>query len=249
MTHHFGIILLSGGLDSTTLASMALKEDIQLSALTFDYGQTHQNEINCAKAIATKLGINQVIIDVSFYKELANYSALTNSTEHQLPKGRNKKEIETDVPISYVPLRNTFFLTLAAARLESMALGAIEKCNAQPEEVRATIFIAANAIDYSGYPDCRPDFYRLAAQTLQKGSKLWAQYSIPFRIETPLITMSKADIVRTAFRNNAPIELSWSCYNDGKMPCGECDSCQLRAKGFAEAGKTDPSLSLFKGLI
>ena len=105
---------------------MALKEDIKLLALTFDYGQTHRNEINCAKAIATKLGINQVIIDVSFYKELANYSALTNSTEHQLPKGRNKKEIETDVPISYVPLRNTFFLTLAAARLESMALGAIE---------------------------------------------------------------------------------------------------------------------------
>ena len=248
MTHHFGIILLSGGLDSTTLASMAVQEDIELLALTFDYGQNHMREITSAKAIASKLGITQVVLDVSFYKDLANHSALTNSTTHQLPKGRSKEEIETGIPISYVPLRNTFFLTLAAARLESMALTAIEKRAAQPEEVRATIFIAANAIDYSGYPDCRPDFYRLAAQTLQKGSKLWAQYSIPFRIETPLITMSKADIVRAAFKNNAPIELSWSCYNDGKIPCGECDSCLLRAKGFSEAGKTDPSLSLFKGL-
>ena len=249
MTHHFGIVLLSGGLDSTTLASMAIKEDIDLVALTFDYGQNHRHEINSAKAIASKLGITQVIIDISFYKELANHSALTNAPVHQLPKGRSKEEIETGIPITYVPLRNTFFLTLAAARLESMALRAIEKDAVQPAEVQATIFIAANAIDYSGYPDCRPDFYRLAAQTLQKGSKLWAQYSIPLQIETPLITMSKADIVRTAFINNAPIELSWSCYNDGKIPCGECDSCHLRAKGFAEAEKIDPSLSLFKGLV
>lgn len=243
MTTSLGLILLSGGLDSTTLAALALRREIRLSALTLDYGQTHRRELEAAAAVAERLGIEQTLADVSFYKYLAEHSALTNADAHTLPTGRSDAEMSTDIPITYVPLRNTFFLTLAAARLESLALSEIENNNADPEEVEAILLIAANAIDYSGYPDCRPEFYRAAAEALNRGSKLWTQYGVPFRIETPLIDMSKAEIVRTALELGAPIKLSWSCYHGGKTPCGECDSCLLRAKGFAEAGAADPALA------
>ena len=148
-----------------------------------------------------------------------------------------------DIPITYVPLRNTFFLTLGAALLESQALHAIEKEGAEPAEVSATLFIAANAIDYSGYPDCRPEFYAAAAETLRLGSKLGAQYGVRIGIETPLIAMSKAEIVRLAVEVGAPLEHTWSCYEGGERTCGRCDSCVLRAKGFAEAGVADPALA------
>lgn len=248
MAHKFGIILLSGGLDSTTLASLIVKNDIELYALTFDYGQTHRREILSAKAIATELGISHMVVDVSFYKNLADHSALTNSKAHKLPLGHETNKKNEDIPISYVPLRNTFFLTLAAARLESIALKAIENGVTKAEKVQAKIYIAANAVDYSGYPDCRPEFYQQASQTLQKGSKLWAQHGVPFSIETPLIEMSKADIIRTALESDAPIQLTWSCYNDGITPCGQCDSCRLRARGFAEAETADPSLAFIKSV-
>ncbi|HAT35681.1 MAG TPA: 7-cyano-7-deazaguanine synthase QueC [Rhodospirillaceae bacterium] len=242
MTIHLGVILLSGGLDSTTLAALILTRDIRLSALTFDYGQTHRRELEAASAIANRLGIDQSVVDVSFYRNLANHSALTNSDTHFLPTGRSESEMATDIPITYVPLRNTFFLTLAAARLESLALAEIEDNGTAPDQVKATLFIAANAIDYSGYPDCRPEYYQAAKDALNRGSKLWTQYGVGFRIETPLIEMSKAEIVQSAIDVGAPIDLSWSCYRDGETPCGACDSCLLRAKGFSEASATDPAL-------
>ena len=108
--------------------------------------------------------------------------------------------------------------------------------------MKATIFVAANAIDYSGYPDCRPEFYEAAVETLRLGSKLGTQYGISFTVETPLIDKSKADIVRLAVESGAPLEHTWSCYEGGARPCGRCDSCHLRAKGFAEAGVPDPAL-------
>lgn len=243
MTTRLGLILLSGGLDSTTLAAMAMKRDIRLSALTLDYGQTHRRELDAAVAVAARLGIAQTTADVSFYKNLADHSALTNSEAHALPTGRSDAEMATYIPITYVPLRNTFFLTLAAARLESLALAEIEENGKAADEIEAILFIAANAIDYSGYPDCRPEYYDAAAKALNRGSKLWTQYGVPFRIKTPLISMSKADIVRSALDIGAPVELSWSCYRGGDTPCGECDSCLLRAKGFAEAGAEDPALT------
>ena len=140
-------------------------------------------------------------------------------------------------------MRNTFLLSLASAYLESYVLQAIEGDGAAPHSVRAAIFIAANAIDYSGYPDCRPEFFASLAETLRLGSKIGTQYGIPFAIETPLLQMTKAQIVRHAIAIGAPLERTWSCYEGGSAPCGGCDSCLLREKGFAEAGVPDPALA------
>jgi 7-cyano-7-deazaguanine synthase len=243
MTRKLGVILLSGGLDSTTLAAYAVRQDVRLSALTLDYGQTHRRELKSAAVIAERLGIEQICADVSFYRELASHSALTDSKAHALPQGRSEAEMKDGIPITYVPLRNTFFLTLAAARLESIALAEIEENGADPKALEAILFIAANAIDYSGYPDCRPEFYEAVVEALNRGSKLFTQYGVGFTVETPLIDKSKADIVRMAVELDAPIDLSWSCYSGGETPCGVCDSCLLRAKGFAEAGVADPALA------
>ena len=242
MPIRLGLVLLSGGLDSTTLATFAVSKNYRLSALTLDYGQAHRRELVAATEIAKTLGIEQIVADVSFYKNLAQHSALTNAETHDLPTRRSQADMADDIPITYVPLRNTFFLTLAAARLESLALDEVEKNGVAPEDIEVSLFISANAVDYSGYPDCRPDFYESAVETLNRGSKIWTQYGIPFKIHTPLIEMSKADIVRMAGDLNAPIHMSWSCYRGGKVPCGECDSCLLRAKGFAEAGIPDLAL-------
>ncbi|MBM3944732.1 MAG: hypothetical protein FJ317_04480, partial [SAR202 cluster bacterium] len=172
--------------------------------------------------------------------KVAWYSALTQPDRFPVPTGRSGEEIGFGVPITYVPLRNTIFLALAAAHLESTVLHAIEQEGAKPEDIAARIYMAPNAIDYSGYPDCRPDFFRDATRTLRMGSKLWTQYRVGFEIETPIIQMSKAAIVRLAIELDAPLDLTWSCYKGGDAPCGECDSCILRAKGFAEAGVADP---------
>jgi 7-cyano-7-deazaguanine synthase len=147
-----------------------------------------------------------------------------------------------NIPITYVPLRNTIFLALSAAYLESQVLYAIEEEGAQPGQVTARVFMAPNAIDYSGYPDCRPEYYEKMRQALQYGSKMWTQYQIPIQVETPIIHLSKAKIVRLGVELRAPLEHTWSCYQGGSMPCGRCNSCILRAKGFQEAGFPDPLL-------
>ena len=243
----FGLVLLSGGLDSTTVAAFALSQGYELLAVTAHYGQRHQREVLAARTIAETLGLTHRVVDVSFFGDLAWYSALTSPDRFALPTGRPAEQMSQDVPITYVPLRNTFFLTLGAALLESHVLHAIEVDGVPPDAASATLFIAANAIDYSGYPDCRPEFYASAAETLRLGSKLGTQYAVPFRIETPLITLSKADSVRLALDLNAPLDHTWSCYEGGATPCGTCDSCLLRAKGFAEAGAADPALHTSAG--
>jgi 7-cyano-7-deazaguanine synthase len=238
----FGLVLLSGGLDSTTVAAVARSQGFDLLAVTLKYGQTHSREIRSAEAVARALEIEHRVLDVGFFRDLAWYSALTHPERFQLPEGRSTEEMAQDVPISYVPLRNTFFLTLGAALLESKALHAIEVEGARADEVEAIIFIAANAVDYSGYPDCRPEFYAAAIDVLRLGSKLGTQYGVPFKIETPLIALTKAETIRLAKAHGAPLEHSWSCYEGGERPCGRCDSCLLRAKGFEEAGVPDPAL-------
>jgi 7-cyano-7-deazaguanine synthase len=240
---NLAVVLLSGGLDSTTLATLIQRQGYEVAALTVRYGQSHAREIDSARQVAERLGLEHRVIDVSFFRDLAWYSALTQPGQYALPTDRSPDEMGEEVPISYVPMRNTFFLTLAAAFLESRALHEIEVVGASPAQVTATIAIAANALDYSGYPDCRPEFYSSASDTLARGSKLGTAHAVSFRISTPLIDKSKADIVRLAFEVGAPLELSWSCYRDGPRPCGRCDSCQLRGKGFAEAGRADPALS------
>ena len=238
----YGVSLLSGGLDSTTVTALAKGKTDHLTALTFHYGQSHSKEVDCAAEVARSLGVTQELLDISFLGKVAWYSALTNPEQFPMPDDREASRMGNSIPITYVPLRNTIFLSLAAASLESQVLYAIEIEHVLPEDVQAYIYMAPNAIDYSGYPDCRPEFFQKMGESLGYGSKLWTEYRVPLQIEIPIIEMSKADIVRLAMELEAPLELTWSCYQGGEIPCGRCDSCILRASGFRAAGYPDPAV-------
>ena len=238
----YGVLLLSGGLDSTTLASYALRAGYDVLALTVTYGQTHERELESARSVAAALRLRHETIDLSFFKNIAWYSALTHPDRLPIPREKPSDPSQA-IPVTYVPLRNTLLMALAAACAESMALNAIEREAVPAEQVEAVIFIGANAIDYSGYPDCRPEYYDSLRETLRLGSKLGIQYGRPLRIEAPFLGKNKADIIRLALELDAPLEYSWSCYVGGTVPCGTCDSCRIRADGFAEAGVPDPALA------
>ena len=260
----YGVTLLSGGLDSTTVACLAKAETDHLTALTFHYGQAHSKEVDCAREIAGILSIPIELMDISFFGRVAWYSALTNPERFPIPGDRTDRgtdpkpgagperpqrvrisdeQMGASIPITYVPLRNTFFLTLAAAFLESQVLYAIEHEGLDPAALTARLYMAPNAIDYSGYPDCRPEYFEKIGEGLAYGSKLWAEYRVHFSVETPIISMSKREIVKLGIELGAPLEYTWSCYEGGERPCGSCDSCLLRAKGFQEAGIPDPALT------
>jgi 7-cyano-7-deazaguanine synthase len=218
------VVLLSGGLDSATAAAIARSEGFDLSALTISYGQRHAVEIAAARRVAAALGVQrhvELTVDLSAF----GGSALTDAIE--VPKDRALDA--TDIPSTYVPARNTVFLSLALAWAE--VLGA------------ADIFVGVNALDYSGYPDCRPEyieaFERMAALATRAGVE-----GARFRIHAPLIRMTKAEIIARGVALGVDYGLTHSCYDPGPSgrPCGRCDSCQLRAKGFAEAGLADPAL-------
>ena len=238
----YGVSLLSGGLDSTTVTALAKSKTDHLTALTFHYGQSHSKEVDCAAEVARSLGVTQELLDISFLGKVAWYSALTNPEQFPMPQDRKASRMGNSIPITYVPLRNTIFLSLAAASLESQVLYAIEIEHVLPEDIQAYIYMAPNAIDYSGYPDCRPEFFQKMGESLGYGSKLWTEYHVPLQIEIPIIEMSKTDIVRLAMVLEAPLELTWSCYQGGEIPCGRCDSCILRASGFRAAGYPDPAI-------
>ena len=238
----YGVSLLSGGLDSTTVTALAKSKTDHLTALTFHYGQSHSKEVDCAAEVARSLGVTQELLDISFLGKVAWYSALTNPEQFPMPEDREASRMGNSIPITYVPLRNTIFLSLAAASLESQVLYAIEIEHVLPEDIQAYIYMAPNAIDYSGYPDCRPEFFQKMGESLGYGSKLWTEYHVPLQIEIPIIEMSKTDIVRLAMGLEAPLELTWSCYQGGEIPCGRCDSCILRASGFRAAGYPDPAV-------
>lgn len=238
----YGVSLLSGGLDSTTVTALAKSKTDHLTALTFHYGQSHSKEVDCAAEVARSLGVTQELLDISFLGKVAWYSALTNPEQFPMPENREASRMGNSIPITYVPLRNTIFLSLAAASLESQVLYAIEIEHVLPEDIQAYIYMAPNAIDYSGYPDCRPEFFQKMGESLGYGSKLWTEYHVPLQIEIPIIEMSKTDIVRLAMVLEAPLELTWSCYQGGEIPCGRCDSCILRASGFRAAGYPDPAI-------
>lgn len=236
------IVLLSGGLDSTVVAAHAVRHGYETRALSVGYGQRHARELDSARAVAARLGVPLVEADASFYAGIAAHSALTAAEGFALPRGRAIAGMASDVPITYVPLRNTFFVTVAAAALESWMLGLIEEQRVAPETLEPLIMVGANAIDYSGYPDCRPEFYTALEEALRLGSKLGTVYGTRIRVEAPLIAMTKAEIVRHGLEVQAPLDLTWSCYAGLERPCGECDSCKLRAVGFAAAGVPDPAL-------
>jgi 7-cyano-7-deazaguanine synthase len=218
------VVLLSGGLDSTTVVAIAKAEGFAVYALSFDYGQTHKVELQAAARVAAALGVARHIVlkvDLSAF----GGSALTGDAE--IPKGRTIEEMGEGIPVTYVPARNTVFLSLALAWAESL---------------QATdIFIGVNALDYSGYPDCRPEFIRAFETMANLGTKIGSEGN-RIEIHTPLIAMTKADIVRKGLELGVDYGMTVTCYDasDEGEACGECDACLLRLKGFAENSASDP---------
>jgi 7-cyano-7-deazaguanine synthase len=219
------VVLLSGGLDSYTAAGIVRAGGARLHALTIRYGQTHARELDAARHVAQALGVaRHVELDLDLRGIAA--SALTGATS--VPKDRSVDA--TDIPVTYVPARNTIFLSLALAWAET--LGAND------------IILGVNALDYSGYPDCRPEYVR-AFETLARLATKAGVEGAQFAIHTPLIALTKAEIIRRGLALGLDYGLTHSCYDPDPQgrPCGHCDSCVLRAKGFAEAGVADPALA------
>jgi len=214
------IVLLSGGLDSATTLYDAQSKGYQVYALIFDYNQRHKKEIQNAKKIVRQIGCPFHILKIRFpWKG----SALLDKS---LKLPARQKITENKIPITYVPARNIIFLSYAASYAET--IGA------------ETIFIGANVRDYSGYPDCRPEFFKAFEQALKKGNKTGVKGK-PIRIQTPLVYLTKAQIIQLGLKLKVPYRLTWSCYEGKKRPCGVCESCRLRQKGFEELGIVDPA--------
>jgi 7-cyano-7-deazaguanine synthase len=218
------VVLLSGGLDSATVLALCRTEGYQAYALSFRYGQRHEREIIAAQNIAHSLGADEHRI-AEIDLRLFGGSALT--AEMAVPKARSENEMMTDIPITYVPARNTIFLSYALAWAE--VLGAMD------------IFLGVNAVDYSGYPDCRPEFIRAFEQLANLATRAGVEGN-RFTIHAPLLALSKAEIIQRGLSLGVDYSLTHSCYDptaDG-LACGVCDSCQLRRQGFRAAGVADP---------
>ena len=219
------VCLLSGGLDSATCLAYARHEGFGCYALSFDYGQRHRIELEAARKIAQVLGaVDHRVAKIDL--RVFGHSALTD--EIDVPKGRDEEAMNRGIPITYVPARNTIFLSFALAWAEVLEAN--------------DIFIGVNALDYSGYPDCRPEFIEAFERMSNLATKAGVEGRTRIHIRTPLIQLSKADIVRLASELEVPFELTHSCYDPDALggACGACDSCLLRAKGFREAGIPDP---------
>jgi 7-cyano-7-deazaguanine synthase len=220
------VVLLSGGLDSTTALAIAKNQEYEPYAMTFRYGQRHQLEIEAAKRIASISGVAEHVITQIDLRAFGG-SALTSNIE--VPKGRPLEEMGHGIPITYVPARNTIFLSFALAWAE--VLGSSD------------IFIGVNALDYSGYPDCRPEYIEAYQTMANLATKAGVEGQQQLRIHTPLIHLSKAQIIKNGLELGVDYSLTLTCYDpsiDG-FACGECDSCLLRLKGFRENGLTDPA--------
>jgi len=219
------VVLTSGGLDSTTCLALAIEQGFEPISLSFNYGQRHAIELDAAARIAQHYGVQtHLVADVGLFRAIGQ-SALTDDID--VPQADSIEHIGSDIPVTYVPARNLVFL--------SMAVGVAETQSA------SAIFIGVNALDYSGYPDCRPEFidaFQRAAVTATK----WGVDGEALTIETPLIHMTKAEIIQEGLRLRAPYHLTHSCYAPTRtgLSCGRCDSCLLRLKGFTDAGATDP---------
>ena len=220
MVNKKALVLFSGGLDSTTMLAMVKSDGYEITALTIDYNQRHVSEIEFSKKSLSQLQINkQIIFDLDLSK--IGGSALTDNIPVPIDSNDN-------IPTTYVPARNTIFLSLASSFAERLNI--------------SDIFIGANIIDYSGYPDCRPEFMKSFEKTINLGTKLGVEGS-HIRIHTPLIKMTKAEIIRKGHSLGVDYSLTLSCYNptDGGLACGKCDSCKFRKDGFKNAGLSDPT--------
>ncbi len=221
--HKKAVVLLSGGLDSSTALAIAHQQGFELHALSFDYGQRHQREVDAAAAVARHYGVQYqktITIDLRAF----GGSALTG--DFDVPHSRSLEKMSQEIPITYVPARNTIFLSFALAYAE------VTDAN--------DIFLGINAIDYSGYPDCRPEYLEAYERMANLATKATTQDGRVFHIHAPLLRMNKAEIIHKGIELGVPYELTWSCYEGGELACGTCDSCLLRLNGFAEAGLQDP---------
>lgn len=218
------VVLLSGGLDSTTTLAIARADGFECFALSFDYGQRHHVELEAARRVARALGVTEHRV-AHIDRDLFRGSALTDDLA--VPKGRAENEMAHGIPVTYVPCRNLIFLSYAVAWAEVIGT--------------SHVFIGVNALDYSGYPDCRPEFIAVFETLVTIGTKA-GQEGARFKIHAPLIRLSKADIIQKALELKVDLSLTHSCYDPSPegVACGLCDSCQLRRKGFREAGATDP---------
>jgi 7-cyano-7-deazaguanine synthase len=219
------IVLLSGGLDSATALAIARAEGFETYALSFRYRQRHARELEAAKAVGTALGAREhIVLDI----DLATFGGSALTGDIPVPRGRRAEEMRRGIPVTYVPARNTIFLSFALAWAE--VLGASD------------IFIGVNALDYSGYPDCRPEYLQAYQRMADLATKAGVEGRQRLTIHAPLMAWSKAQIIQRGLELGVDYGLTWSCYDptaDG-LACGECDACQLRLKGFAEAGVQDP---------
>ena len=219
------IVLLSGGLDSTTTLAIAKNAGYDLYTISFNYGQRHKVEIEKAKIIAEHLGVKEHRIVNMDLAQFGN-SALTDSID--VPTHRNEEEMSSSIPATYVPARNTLFLSYTLAYAE------VKKCD--------NIFIGVNSVDYSGYPDCRPEFIRAFEALANLATKASVEGFSTFKIHTPLMQMTKAEIIKKGLSLDVDYGLTHSCYDPSKtgLACGICDSCLLRLKGFKKIGTEDP---------
>jgi 7-cyano-7-deazaguanine synthase len=220
------VVLASGGLDSSTVMALALRQGFDVYALSFDYGQRHRNELRAAQRVAQSLGIKNHIITTMDLRAFGG-SALT--AEIEVPKNRDAEHIPTGIPVTYVPARNTIFLSFALAWCEVL----------EAED----IFIGVNAIDYSGYPDCRPEFLKSFERLANLATKAGVEGAARYRIHAPLLHMSKAEIIKAGIEAGVDFALTHSCYDPSSegFACGACDSCILRRRGFEQAGIPDPT--------
>lgn len=219
------VVLLSGGLDSATAAAIARHQGFTLYALSVDYGQRHRFELEAARRVAQSLGVRRHVVLAVDLAQLGG-SALTGPVE--VPKGRTPDEIGHGIPVTYVPARNTVFLSMALAYAETVDA--------------ADLFLGVNALDYSGYPDCRPEFIEAFERLANLATKAGVEDRLRFRVHAPLIHLTKGRIIRRGLELGVDYGLTHSCYDptpDG-LSCGQCDSCHLRRKGFQEAGCMDP---------
>lgn len=224
------VVLLSGGIDSTTALAVAKAEGFEPYALSFRYGQRHKVELESAARVAKAMGVTEyVVADI----DLRRFGGSALTSDIAVPKDRSVDEMAQGIPITYVPARNTIFL--------SFALGWAEVLETND------IVIGVNALDYSGYPDCRPEYIAAYERMANLATKAGVEGRQALKIHTPLINLTKAEIIRKGTALGVDYALTSSCYDPGEdgRPCGQCDSCQLRAKGFAEAGIPDPLLTKF----
>jgi len=220
------VLLLSGGLDSTTLLAHALGEGFDVHAMTFRYGQRHAVEIRSARRVAERFGVrDHVIVDI----DLRTFGGSALTSDVAVPKDRDLSHANDGIPITYVPARNTIFLSFALAWAEVLAA--------------QDIFIGVNALDYSGYPDCRPEYIASFERMANLATRGGVEGTNPIRLQTPLIQLTKAEIIRLGLSLGVDYSITQSCYDpdpEGRA-CGHCDACQLRLKGFAAAGGSDPA--------